>query len=433
MTNLKRASYPKYVASGDIWGQVMPSHWSLEPNKSFLKIEKDVVGEKSKDMQLLSLSLKGVILRDKDSGEGKFPESFDTYQSVAPGDLIFCLFDVDETPRTVGLSEHHGMITGAYTIMRTNHKAFPKYIYYYYYHHDIQKSLKPYYSGLRKVVTKDLFKSIKIPLPPLDEQKAISHFLDVETEKIDRLIKKQEKLIALIGEKRKALINQVVTRGLDPNAPMKDSGNLWVGFIPKGWSFKCLKYLTTCNDDVLPESTDKNYEIEYVEVGDVSELEGIKSTTTVCFGDSASRARRLVRSGDIIISTVRTYLRAIASITNPPKNLVVSTGFAVIRPQHIDQDFAKYALSSEYFMAEVVSRSTGISYPAINSSELVNIKIAVPPLEEQRILAAYLNKKFDSLNRLMKRAQDSISLLREHRASLISASVTGKIDVRNLS
>lgn len=151
-----------------------PEHWCITRNKSFMSLVGEKVGRQSVSYTLLSLTTKGVIIRDVESGKGKFPKDFDTYQIVQRGELVFCLFDIDETPRTVGIVETGGMVTGAYTVLRVNEKyAIPEYVYYYYLCVDNIKALKPYYSGLRKTVRADKFLQLYIPVPSVEEQRTI--------------------------------------------------------------------------------------------------------------------------------------------------------------------------------------------------------------------------------------------------------------------
>jgi type I restriction enzyme S subunit len=148
---------------------------------------------------------------------------------------------------------------------------------------------------------------------------------------------------------------------------------------PAGWSSKRLKYLATYNDDVLAEGTDEDQEMDYVEVSGVSLSRGIEQVEHMTFGQAPSRARRKVRSGDILISTVRTYLRAIARVDDASPDLIASTGFCVARPsEEVDSGFLGWAVKSEPFVSEVVSRSVGVSYEAINASELVTIEMPLP-------------------------------------------------------
>lgn len=196
--------------SGVEWLGEVPEHWEIIPNKYIFKLKKQVVGKNSSQYDLLSLTLKGIIKRDMENPEGKFPAEFDTYQEVKEGDFVFCLFDVEETPRTVGLSSYNGMITGAYTIFETNH-VNKQFIYYFYLNLDNGKKLKPLYKGLRNTISKENFFSFNTFIPPLSEQTAIAHYLDEQTAKIDHAISIKLAQIDKLKEYKTVLINEVVT------------------------------------------------------------------------------------------------------------------------------------------------------------------------------------------------------------------------------
>jgi type I restriction enzyme S subunit len=214
-----------------------------------------------------------------------------------------------------------------------------------------------------------------------------------------------------------------------PYPKYKPSGVEWLGDVPEGWEVKPLKVVASFNDDVLPESFGEDEEIEYVDIGSVSLEAGIERAETFRFGDAPSRARRRVRDGDVIASTVRTYLKAIAPVVAPPANLIVSTGFAVIRPRNgLDSHFAKFSLQSGYFVDEVISRSTGVSYPAINASEMAAISLSIPPLPEQQQIASFLDRECGKLDALQAKQERLIELLKEKRQALISHAVTRGLD-----
>jgi type I restriction enzyme S subunit len=177
-----------------------------------LSLTSEKVGKKASEFVLLSLTTKGVIVRDIESGKGKFPKDFDTYQIVKPNELVFCLFDIDETPRTVGLVETEGMLTGAYTAFKVyTELAIPEYIYNYYLCVDNIKALKPYYSGLRKTVRADKFQQIYMPLPPLNEQQAIVAYIEKKCQKIDKLASELQSEIDYLKEYKQRLIADCVT------------------------------------------------------------------------------------------------------------------------------------------------------------------------------------------------------------------------------
>jgi len=210
----------------------------------------------------------------------------------------------------------------------------------------------------------------------------------------------------------------------------KDSGVEWLGEVPAHWSITPLKFSASCNDTVLPESTDDDYEIEYVEISDVNEMSGITGSASYKFSDAPSRARRMLQDGDVLISTVRTYLRAIAPVVNPPENLIASTGFAVVRPRKgiLDGAFLGYLLRAEWWISEVIARSVGVSYPAINASDLIGLNIPVPALQEQTQIARFLDHETARIDALIEEQQRLIELLKEKRQAVISHAVTKGLD-----
>lgn len=217
--------------------------------------------------------------------------------------------------------------------------------------------------------------------------------------------------------------------GLRPYPEYRASGVEWLGEIPASWEVRRLNHVASTNNETLPETTDPDYELVYVDIGSVDASVGIQKKEPMTFGNAPSRARRKVREGDVIVSTVRTYLRAIAPITKLEDNLIVSTGFAVIRPQkNLESGFAAYALRAPYFVDAVVSRSVGVSYPAINASEIGVLEIAVPSSCEQLAIVAFLDRETARVDALMEKRQRQIELLQEKRAALITHAVTKGLD-----
>ncbi|HMM81143.1 MAG TPA: restriction endonuclease subunit S [Pyrinomonadaceae bacterium] len=210
-----------------------------------------------------------------------------------------------------------------------------------------------------------------------------------------------------------------------PYPKYKPSGVEWLGDVPEHWSGKPLKEVATHNDDVLDERTDPDYELLYVDISSVDGLDGIRIKEAMTFANAPSRARRRVQSGDVIVSTVRTYLRAIAQVRHAEPNLVVSTGFAVVRPRAcLFSDFLGYLIPASFFIEMVIARSTGVSYPAINAADLVGIKVPVPPLAEQTQIAAFLDRETGKIDELVAEQRRLIELLKEKRQAVISHAVT---------
>ena len=191
------------------------------------------------------------------------------------------------------------------------------------------------------------------------------------------------------------------------------------------WPVRRLKYCASYNDEVLPETTDDFEAIQYVEISDVSLVGGIENSTLMSFHEAPSRARRRARSGDILVSTVRTYLKAIAAVQEAPSNLIVSTGFCVVRPKDgLDAGYAGWIAKSEEFVGQVVSRSVGVSYPAINASQLVDIEVPLPALETQKRIAAFLDAKTAQIDGLIEKKRALLERLAEKRQVIITQAVT---------
>ncbi len=267
-------------------------------------------------------------------------------------------------------------------------------------------------------------KDFPICVPPLAEQEVIAAWLDEKCGEIDAAISKVNRELELIDELKQSEISRVVTRGLNPDESLRPSGIDWIGDIPEHWEMVPLKSVVSYNDEVWSEMTDKDKNISYVEIGDVSQVNGVEKWTDYTFIDAPSRARRIARKDDVIISTVRTYLRAIARIKED--GLTVSTGFMVLRAKSIDSVFLSYAVLNDTFIQEVIAKSTGVSYPAINSTDVSNIKIPVPPLSEQKDIADYLDKKCAEIDGLKAKLVKKRETLKELRHTIISEVVTGK-------
>lgn len=205
----------------------------------------------------------------------------------------------------------------------------------------------------------------------------------------------------------------------------KDSGIPWLGEIPEHWNICRLKDEVTFNDEVLGDKTDADYEILYVDISSVSLIEGIVQKEPMSFENSPSRARRIVKNGDVIVSTVRTYLKAITQIQDAEDNLIVSTGFAVLRPkENLFPRFLGYWVQAENMIGAIVSNSVGVSYPAINATDLVRLPIVKLPLKEQTAIAHYLDTKLGEIDALIDKQQTLLEKLAEQRTAVITQAVT---------
>lgn len=278
-------------------------------------------------------------------------------------------------------------------------------------------------------LTQSNMNKINIAFPSRLEQQRIADFLDTKCAQIDEILQKTRDTIAEYKKLKQSIITQAVTKGVRGKRPMKDSGIEWIGEIPEEWEAKPIKAVASYNDELLNENTDKEFEFDYIDIGSVQYGKGVLQLQRMKFSQAPSRARRIVKSGDVIISTVRTYLKAVSTIEIQDMPQVVSTGFVVIRAKSILSSFLNYAVLSEAFICLIESMSTGISYPAINSGDVVRIKIPIPDKLEQQEIAAYLDQKCAEIDKLIEKKEQLIGELESYKKSLIYEYVTGKKEV----
>lgn len=357
--------YDSYKESGVKWLGEIPSHWDMLAIKHILKQKKEVVGKRSSQYELLSLTLKGVVKRDMDNPEGKFPGSFDTYQSVEPNDFIFCNFDNEETPRAVGLSPYRGMITGAYDVLtRKNQLLSDQYLLYYFLYIDDAKRFKPLYKGLRKTVPFDSFMSYKIPVPSRDEQEAMVNYLDAAISKIDEAIAQQQKMIDLLNERKQIIINNAVTKGINPNTPMNDSGIDWIGMIPNNWELRKLKTIVSkVGSGVTPRGGGSVYVDEGVMLLRSQNVyfEGFKLNDVAYITEAmdADMRNTRVHEGDVLINITG---GSIGRCYYVPKNFPkanVNQHVCIVRPHFFSTKYLYYLLRSRCCQIQVDLQQTG--------------------------------------------------------------------------
>ena len=284
-------------------------------------------------------------------------------------------------------------------------------------------------AGVRQGLNWEGIKQIKVLKPSVDEQQRIVSFLDAECNRIDKVIEQTKASIEEYKKLKQSIITQAVTKGIRPERELKDSGIEWIGEIPKEWGIIPIKYICSYNDEVLQEDTTPDFIFDYIEIGSVEYGRGIISMQHIRFKEAPSRARRIVKENDIIVSTVRTYLKAVASIPHFNTPIIVSTGFVVIRPRDINHMFLKYVILSKAIVSEIESYSVGITYPAINASQVVKLKIPLPLIEEQNTIAIYLEEKCLKIDRIIESKEKLLADLESYKKSLIFVYTTGKKEV----
>lgn len=423
--------YESYKDSGVEWLGKIPSQWELTIGMNvFRENKRDNKGMKEKTV--LSLSYGQIIIKPEEKLVGLVPESFETYQIVEPNDIIIRCPDLqnDQTSLRTGLAKDKGIITSAYLNLKVINNHSAKFLHYYLHTLDITKVLYKFGSGLRQNLSFLDFKRLPIIDIPLSEQQKIAQFLDDKTAKIDQAVDLAEKQIALLKEHKQILIQNAVTRGLNPDVPLKDSGVEWIGQVPEHWEVKKLKFVSKINQHTLPENTNGSLSIKYVDIGSVSFENGIEKVENFSFKNAPSRARRLANRGDIVVSTVRTYLKAITMVKEEHQDCIFSTGFAVITSNEcLEDNFFELYAKSDAFTEQVSVFSKGMSYPAINSTDLSNLWITVPPISEQQKIADYLETQVSKINQAIALKKAHIEKLKEYKSVLINDVVTGKVRV----
>ena len=263
-----------------------------------------------------------------------------------------------------------------------------------------------------------------------EEQTAIANYLDKKTSKIDQLISNKKAQIEKLKEIRQIEINTAVTKGLDPNVTLKPSGIEWLGDIPEHWEVKRIKDHVRVNISSLGSDTDSEMIIKYLDISNVNNTGLTGDIQELQFFEAPSRARRIVQNGDVVMSTVRPYLKAITYLDDIPDNMIASTGFAVMTSKsNYHSKFLFYQTVSDWFNETINSKSVGASYPALNSDVLIATKILVPPTAEQSEIANYLDEKTNKLDQLVSNLENQIEQLEEVRKIEIYNAVTGKIKV----
>lgn len=269
-----------------------------------------------------------------------------------------------------------------------------------------------------------------MPYPPIAEQKKIADFLDGKCAEIDELVQTEEKMIEELKAYKQSVITEAVTKGLDSAAPMKDSGIEWIGAIPQSWRTMPIKHCCKINLESLKDTEKDDLLINYIDISSADENGNINFVDEITFLNAPSRARRIIRKGDVIISTVRTYLKVIALIDEKYDGFICSTGFAVLTPlEKVEARFLYYNIYTDSFTSRVSYYSNGISYPAINSSVLATLHITLPSIDEQKQIADYLDEKCAKIDEMIAIRTEQINQLKEYKKSLIYEYVTGKKEV----
>lgn len=415
----KYEKYTEYKDSGVEWLGKIPKEWEVANSRRIFTTEKERVGSSFGDYKILSLTLHGVIPKVL-NGSGKNPAEYDTYQVIKNNNLVFCLFDYDVTPRTIGYVGENGMLTGAYTRLISKSETFSKYFYYYFLSLDYTKELLHLCTGLRNSIPKPLFWSMKNPLPDIKTQEKISNYLDEKTTMIDQIIDKKQKFIQLLREKRAAVIaNEVASK-----------------FKGK-WKTEKIKHLVKSIESGVwgENSLENSDDIKCLRVADFdyenlsfSEVETIRNNPDLS-------KKKILQQGDILVEKSgggeKTPVGR-AVLFDSSEKMVCANFIDIVRvnKEKVLPEFLVFILSVLYsgrINTKYIKQNTGIQNMDIKSyfGEIISF----PKLKIQKDIVNRIHGKMNNFDSALIKVEKSIETLQEFKSSLISNVVTGKINI----
>ena len=419
------AKYDTYIDSQTPYVGEIPSHWKMVQNKRVMHKEKRLC-ESYNGQNIISLTLNGAIVRDLGAG-GKMPASFDGYQYVYPGELLMCLFDIDVTPRCVGRVNNEGVTSPAYSSFLLHDNANLGYYYYYYLMLDYTKELLHLSKNLRHSLTEEQLGQIKVPLPPISEQKAISEYLDKKITVIDTIIEEARSSIEDYKAWKASIIYETITKGLNAKIEMKDSGVEWIGKIPSHWKLVRIKniaeFMPKCDFSFCSNTTAITFTpMECIRTGSFEnrsklygEIEG--SYTQYAEGDIVlAKVTPCFENGNVCIM----------------KQLHAGVGMGsselfVLRPKKILDRFLLYFLQHSGFKDAACSTMSGTGgLKRVSSLFLQNCYIPYPNFQEQEKIANYLDQKCRDISSLIEEKELLVADLEAYKKSIIFEVVTGK-------
>ena len=399
------------------WIHNIPASWAVMPNKYLMhKIKRirPVYGGED----ILSLTMKGVIVRDLDAG-GKMPTSFNGYQELYPGNLLMCLFDIDVTPRCIGLIKQFGLSSPAYSQFVLNDGVDAAYYCYYYTMLDNDKTLLHLAKNLRHSLTEEQLGAVPTVVPPIEEQKRIAAYLDAKCAETDSLTADIQAQIDTLEQYKRSVITEVVTKGLNPDAEMKDSGIQWIGMMPSHWD--CIR---------------GKYILKYIQKS-VREDDGVLT----CFRDGEVTLRREdgftvadkeigyqgIDVGDLVVHGMDGFAGAIGISDSRGK---ASPVLNVLDTKQ-NKSYIMYFLRSMAYSDVFLALATGIRVRScdLRWNKLAELFYPIPPIEEQDAIVQHIDDVLRKANEVISQKKDQLSALEAYKKSLIFEYVTGKKEV----
>jgi type I restriction enzyme S subunit len=432
--------YSEYKASGVDWIGNIPLHWKIEKVKRLFQHKKQL-NRSGENTNVLSLTLRGVVNNDPDSPEGLVPKDYATYQIFDKDNLVFKLIDLENLRTSrVGLVHENGIMSSAYIrlILQTSDNI--RYFYHQFYDLYLRGVYNNLGAGVRSTLGQNDLLNLAILVPPPDEQDAIVRFLDVAEKRIQRYIRAKQKLIKLLNEQKQAIIQQAVTRGLNPDAPMKDSGIEWLGDIPSHWKTVRLAHVI----DLKPgyafrssEFTQNDSDTRLLRGINVSP-NGIRWNSIVYWAGEISDYIRdfELQVGDIVMGMDRPVINSGIRVALVKENDVPSLllqRVARIRPnKSLNRHFLMFLLGGKSFSDYLAPIFTGISVPHVSREQIESFRVAIPPIEEQEKIVDFVSEQTKSSDEVLETMKKEIGLIREYQTRLIADVVTGKVNVSGL-
>jgi type I restriction enzyme S subunit len=423
-------------SSGIDWVDEVPARWSVVP---FFSVVDEVVfpNERMKEKNLLSLSYGRIVRKDINKLEGLTPESFEGYNVVDANDIVFRLTDLqnDKNSLRSALVSERGIITSAYVTARP--RSTPRFFNYLMRSYDTSKVFYGIGGGIRQSMKYDDLKRLPVVLPDENERERIADFLDHETARIDTLVAKKNRFIQLLAEKRQALVSHAVTKGLDPNVPMMDSGVEWLGKIPAHWALPKLRHIaniqtgTALGKDAKGKQT---ISVPYLRVANVQDGYLDLSDIQEIWLPAEQLQRFRLRKGDVLMNEGGDNDKlGRGHIWDGEIDVCVHQNHVfAVRPHGVTSRWlSMYAgtTPAQFFFLSKAKQTTNLA--SISSTSLMDLPVPQPPTDEQIAIVAYIELQTSHVDALAAKTERSIELLREHRTALITAAVTGKIDLRS--
>ena len=410
--------------SGIEWIGQIPKDWDVVPHKRVMHKVKKICEQYSGE-DIISLTMNGVIKRDLTAG-GKMPTSFDGYQYVKPNDLLLCLFDIDVTPRCVGVVKDYGVTSPAYSRFVMHDGYYNAYYDYLLRAIDDDKVFVHLSKNLRSSLTESDFGAIKTCVPSLAEQKRIVTFLDAQCAEIDAVLEKTRASIEEYKKLKQAVITQAVTKGIRGDRPMKDSGSVWFEEIPCNWVMKRIKYLFHIKKDIAGKEgyTVLSITQRGIQPKDLSKNEGqiaanYSQYQLLAPGDFAMNHMDLL-TGWVDISKY-------SGVTSPDYRV-----FVLDDTEKNDSSYYLYLMQMCYFNRIFYGLGQGVSGMGrwrLQADKFLNFPVVVPPVDEQKEIASYLNEKCSGIEVLIAKKQQYLTEIENYKKSLIYEYVTGKKEV----